>query len=158
MFTIELHDNALDDPRGTKNATVGRGGTIDYVYQVEMWLQDDSVTERASWVRAYAMAHGVVQAAWRRDADGALQYVGRTPEYDGEWQLPFASPNATKPVTGRWGTDATTMEEATAWAATQLRQEDVATVVMLDDAGLFAAWEPGEDGPQLVATRGGLPS
>lgn len=149
MYSIELHDSEIDnDVAGTRVARIGRGGTIEYAYQVEIHIQDMLGDTR--WRRAYLKTANSVKVVWVYDAQtGIVKYLARAEDYNGEWKLPFvASPNARIAV-GMWGREATTDDQALAWATVQL--STAITAILMDRGDIRAAWELVDGTPQLVA-------
>lgn len=147
---IEFHDNDVGNTSvGTLFGRVGHNGTIDYAYQVEMWVQD-TFKDSFPITRAYAIGNGKVYAVWKRDLAGKTFYVARDSGYDGEWQLPNAYPGATEVVTAMLSREVSSIDVAARWAAEQLC-DGVACAVLLDEEGMIAAWERGPEGPILVA-------
>lgn len=146
---IEFHDNDTGNAQGTLCCRVGHKSTVEYAYQAEMWVQD-MFHDPSSLVRAYIVDYDSVYAVLKRDPNGKICYVARDPEYNGEWQLPYAYPGATAVAATMLGEEVKSMDDATRWASEQLRGE-VACAVLLDEHGVVAAWERGPEGPTLVA-------
>lgn len=155
---IEFHDDEVDDVvRGTLLGRAGAGGTIEYAYQAEMWVQQEMRDVLSCpIVRAFAVGCDHVAAVWKRNADGTMSYVARSTTYDGEWQLPYVHPEAAAVATAMLGEDAASVDDASRWAVEQFRQRDVACAVLLDAHGVVMAWERGSEGPVVVA-RGPRP-
>ena len=152
MYVIELHDADVDDAvQGTLAAHIGRHGTIEYDYQVEMWLQD--VLDHP-WRRAYLKTGERIKVIWVRDmVTGETRYLARSQDYTGEWVLPFVGSPDAQIAVGIWGRDASTDEEALAWATRQLTM--AVSAVLLERGEIRAAWEMVDGAPQLIS-RGPL--
>ena len=126
MFVIELHDGEVDNlAEGTLAGTCGRHGGIEYDYQVEMSVQE-VIDQGWEWRRAYVVTGERVRVIWMYDkATGEVRYLARTTSYTGEWQLPFVGSPDAQIAVGVWGRDASTDDEAHAWA------EELAELIML---------------------------
>lgn len=149
MYVIELHDNEIhNQAQGTRAGTIGRQGSIEYPYQVEMFVQD--VLDR-NWRRAYVKIFNNVVAIFARDVvTGSVSYLFRAKEYGGEWQLPFVTSPDAQVAVANWGADVKTDHEAAAWA-TQSLTGNVITAVVLDHDDIRAAWELVNGSPQLIS-------
>lgn len=152
MYAIELHDTEIHNlDGGTLAGHIGRRGTIDYVYQVEMYLQD---LLALPWRRAYLKAGREVKVIWVRDmATDVVMYLARTPDYTGEWALPYVGSPDARIAVGLWGREAATESEAQAWAQVQLA--GAVSAILLEHGEIRAAWEMVGGSAQLVA-RGPL--
>jgi hypothetical protein len=147
---VEAHDHEIENvTHGTLVATAGRLGTIEYVYQGEMYVQM-MLADKPSARRFYAHEGGVLLAAWARDEQGRVSYIARDPRYGGSWKLPYLNPITHEIIAARLGRDVQDLDEAARWTAAQL-QNTVATAILFDRDGILAAWEKGLDGPILVA-------
>lgn len=148
MYVVELHDADVEDMvQGTLAATIGRRGTVEYAYQVEIHLQD---ALEGHWRRAYLKTGEGVKAVWAHDkATGEVQYLARSQDYTGEWVLPFVDSPDAQIAVGLWGRDASTDEEALAWAKVQLAH--AITAILLERGDIRFAWELVEGAPQLIA-------
>lgn len=154
---IEFHDDEIENAvQGTLGSRAGINGTIEYAYQAEMWVQEMRDIPSCPFTRVFAISGGQVYAIWKRNTDGTMSYVARSPAHDGEWQLPFVHPGATVVVVAMLGEHVASVDDATPWAAEQLRYPNVACATLLDADGVVMAWERGPDGPVLVA-RGPRP-
>lgn len=147
---IEFHDDALGDPRGTLGMRVGRQGTIELAYQAEEYVRD-YFRSYPVIRRAYALDndYSYVYAVWKRDLDGNTCYVAKSPEFNGEWDLPYVFPEATNMVVALLGAGVKPLD-VEQWALGEIRGT-IACAVLLDPEGLVAAWEKGPDNPILVA-------
>jgi len=151
MAMIEFHDNEIDNTaQGTLGFRCGHNGTIEFAYQVEMWIQE-MFGDHPSITRAYALSNGVVLAAWYRNSDRQMHYVARHPNYDGQWELPHLYPEATKLATATLGREVVSLEDAKLWATAELKRREVACAILLDEVGMLMAWERSPEGPVLVA-------
>lgn len=148
---VEFHDDDIVNvEQGTLSGRAGAHGDVQYAYQAEMWVKD-MFEDPTAIRRAYAISNTTVLAVWHRAPNSGMHYVARHPNYGGEWELPYEYPEAKTLVAGVLGKDVQTLDEAVDWAATQLRNDGVACVVLLDHEGLLRAWENLPDGPSLVA-------
>ena len=147
---VEFHDNQTDNlAQGTLRGRVGHDGTVEHAYQAEMWLQEVFGIEHAI-TRAYVIGQNDICAILKQDNRQKIEYVGRSPHYSGEWQLPFAYAGMTAIATTILGETVKSVNQGAEWAAGQL-QGDVACAALLDEEGMLAAWEKGPSGIVLVA-------
>lgn len=150
---IECHDSEVESPGGTLFGRAGTGGSIEYPYQAEMWVQEMLT---AATCRVYVHDHtlGYVYAVWSRDQNGTLHYVAKAKDWLGEWQLPFLT-EARLISTAILGDEShceiRTLDEGAQWAAEQLLDPTIATAIVVDKDGVLAAWEKNKNGPVLVA-------
>ena len=160
-FVLELHDEDVREGGGTLAYYFGRDRSLRMPHAVEACLQEEKIA-LADWRRAYAVCEGKVVAVWSKelasasedeDARPAAQFmfVARMSAFTGQWRLPFMYGASRSVVHCRWGVDARTFGEAAAWAADRLRNPDTATVVLMSEGAVYAAWERGETEPVLVA-------
>lgn len=156
MIIIEAHDNQLDNiTQGTLAGTIGRKhGTIEYDYQAEQWLSDISA-DGYDFSRAYFIRDGEPIAAWRHTANKEFSCISHTTDYDGAWrtETPYVYDDAMVIVAAHLGREVLTIEQGEAWANERLIGA-VATAMLLDKQGIFAAWErgtPESPGAVLVA-------
>ncbi len=152
MYAIELHDDDMNNSaRGSRVAQIGRGGTIDYAYQVEMWLQDpDILSER--WYRAYLKTENRIEVVWTRNPDtDEMHYLARAPHYTGEWILPFVETPDAKVSVVTWGNNISTDEEAFWWASAELGIGAITAIVLDREGNIRFAWEIVDDVVRLIA-------
>jgi hypothetical protein len=146
---LEVHDSEVDN-KGKGTLVASLKNPVDYPYQIEMHvieLLQDVETAR----RFYVFDGMSVFAVYGREDRGKVYYIGRAPEWRGEWELPFLYPSASSIVTTTLGQEVKDMEEAALWAAKSLCGV-VATAIVIDEHGIVAAWEAGPQNAVLRAT------
>lgn len=158
MIIIEAHDNQLDNVvQGTLAGTIGRkNGTIEYEYQAERWLSEIS-EDGYDFSRAYFLRDGEPIAAWRHNTNKSFSCIGHTNDYNGAWraETPHVYEDAMLLSAARLGREVLTMQQGETWASERLVGA-VATVVLLNEQGVVAAWERGtaESPEAILVARG----
>lgn len=149
MFTVEVHNSHVDRPHtGSFMAHFGARSTISTIAEVQRRLQgigDDL------WHRAYCMYGGVPMLVWGRTDKGIIHPIACADNYKEE-AVAFISPDTAGIAVGKFGVEVTTLAEGTEWARGELRA-GMATAILVDLSGVYAAWEPGPEEPHLVACR-----
>lgn len=154
MFVIEIHDDVFHPQLGTRTLQLGSTSqlTIGSSRHAERILPD-LAREGKEWRRAYILTRDRLEGVWQCSARRLTHCIALRSGYSSGLQLPFAKSNATQLVNGEWGKDASTFEEAEAWAKRQLRDK-VATAAIVRGESLYAAWELDSNNKVQLLARG----
>ena len=152
---IEFHDGDIEDRKA--GSLLAKPITVASPREAEIAIKEELSDPGEFIHRVYISEHGSVLAVIAPN-EGNAHYVGTSPHWRGEWEIPYLHQSARSIATAQIGVHVGKDDDLDHWARQVLKDREYATAVLVDAEGVVAAWErSGEDVEKIAVSPRPIP-